>query len=209
MQAGVDQGFSTASQGSCHVHATPCWTENYGAPNYKEAEGGALSTPVCVKKERNGQAGADQGFSTASQGSYVHGTLCWNPSTSSYPAFFASPKPIFKMATDNVAKVAWRYVHLLSVVKGLTSQVYMHEQSMNHISLKKYRPRCYVKWPTAQDQCFGQYQASSAALAWFNTTSACFKTEPLLLTNVHTIGLILIELRVFLEFTDFWIANLY
>ena len=27
----------------------------------------------------------------------------------------------------------------------------LHEQSMNHISLKKYRPRCYVKSPTAQD----------------------------------------------------------
>ena len=26
-----------------------------------------------------------------------------------------------------------------------------HEQSMNHISLKKKRPRCYVKLPTAQD----------------------------------------------------------
>jgi len=25
------------------------------------------------------------------------------------------------------------------------------KQSMNHISLKKYRPKCYVKSPTAQD----------------------------------------------------------
>ena len=34
------------------------------------------STPVCVKKERNGQASANQGFSIASQGScHVHGTL--------------------------------------------------------------------------------------------------------------------------------------
>ena len=31
--------------------------------------------PICVKKERNAQASADQGFSTASQGScHVHGT---------------------------------------------------------------------------------------------------------------------------------------
>ena len=43
--------------------------------------------PICVKK-RTGQAGADQGFSTASQGGWhVHGTLCWNPSTSPYPTF--------------------------------------------------------------------------------------------------------------------------
>ena len=38
---------------------------------------GVLSTPICVKKEGNAQASANQGFSTASQGSYhVHGTPC-------------------------------------------------------------------------------------------------------------------------------------
>ena len=43
----------------------------------------ALSTPVCVKKERNGPASVNQGFSTASQGScHLHGTLCWNPPVS-------------------------------------------------------------------------------------------------------------------------------
>ena len=47
-----------------------------------------------------------------------------------------------------------RYVYLwaITLVYSAYSSVHsMHEQSMNHISLKKYRPRCYVKSPTAQE----------------------------------------------------------
>ena len=47
---------------------------------------GVVSMPVCANKVRNGPASADQGHSTASQGScHVHGTPCWNPPTSPYP----------------------------------------------------------------------------------------------------------------------------
>ena len=53
-----------------------------------------IYTHLCQKGE-NAQASADQGFSTASQGSsHVHGTPRWNPPTSPYPTFFASAKPI-------------------------------------------------------------------------------------------------------------------
>ena len=76
----------------------------------------------CVKKERNGQASADKGFSTASQGSCHEKwpsqcrprlfysqprqlpcarQLAVNPPTSPYPAFFASAKPIFKTDCTN------------------------------------------------------------------------------------------------------------
>ena len=46
--------------------------------------------------------------------------------------------------------------HILKVVYAC-----MHEQSPNHISLTKNRPRYYVKSHKLRKMCFGQYQASS------------------------------------------------
>ena len=49
---------------------------------------GVVPEPVCANKVRNGPASANQGFSTATQGScHVHSTSCWNLPTSPYPAF--------------------------------------------------------------------------------------------------------------------------
>jgi len=55
----------------------------------------SFSTPIYVKKEGNGPAFANQGFSTASQDSrHVHGKSGLCPPTSPY---LASAKPILKM----------------------------------------------------------------------------------------------------------------
>ena len=65
-----------------------------------QGEGGVVPGPVCANKVRNGPASADQGFSTASQGScHVHSTPCWNQP---YPAFFASTKAKRTAPTDNM-----------------------------------------------------------------------------------------------------------
>ena len=62
----------------------------------------AFYMPICVKKKRNSQASAEQGFSTASQHSrHVHCMSCLCLPTSSYPTFFASAKPIFKTECTN------------------------------------------------------------------------------------------------------------
>ena len=70
------------------VNASPEWKQ----PTVSEMEPikrqRSLIYPICVKKERNGQAGANQGFSTASQGScHVHGTPYWNLPTPPIPPF--------------------------------------------------------------------------------------------------------------------------
>ena len=60
------------------------------------------SMPICVKKERNGPASANQGFSTATQGTcHVHSTPRYNLPTFLYPTFYASAKPIFKTDCAN------------------------------------------------------------------------------------------------------------
>ena len=62
---------------------------------------GVVSMPVCVKRERNGLASADQGLSRANQDScHVHGILC--PSSPIPPFLLAQklcPKQI--VPTDN------------------------------------------------------------------------------------------------------------
>ena len=77
-----------------------------------------ISEPVCANKVRNGPASADQGFSTASQGScHVHGTpsflqpakaaaMCTAPWAETrlpphIQPFFASAKTIFEMDCAN------------------------------------------------------------------------------------------------------------
>ena len=64
---------------------------------------------------RNGLASADQGFSTASQGSYhEHGNPCWNSPTSPFTTFFASRKPIFKTNYANCYlgyRVEWDIIY--------------------------------------------------------------------------------------------------
>ena len=71
--------------------------------------------PVCVEKERNGLASADQGFSTASQGSWhVHGTPCWNLPISPYPTFLLAQNLSSKQIapTDNMRpKLLEEYTH--------------------------------------------------------------------------------------------------
>ena len=67
----ANQGLSTASQHSCHVHDI---------------------MPVCAKQERNGPASAHQGPPIASQ------DMLWMyPPTSPYPIIYAITKPISKM----------------------------------------------------------------------------------------------------------------
>ena len=83
------------------LHLTECWLyiDQEMVP-YKGR--GVVPEPVCANKVRNGSASADQGYSIASQGSCdVHVTPCWNTPTSSYPAFFASTKPILKTDCAN------------------------------------------------------------------------------------------------------------
>ena len=64
-----------------------------------------VSTPVCVKRERNGQASADQGFSTASQGScHVHGSSRWTHPPPPIPPFLLAQNLSSKRIapTDNM-----------------------------------------------------------------------------------------------------------
>ena len=66
---------------------------------------GLVSTPIYARKVRNGPAGADQGHSTASQGScHVHGTPCWKPPTLPPPPL---PLPSRDWSTPTI-KVATR-----------------------------------------------------------------------------------------------------
>ena len=82
------------------LHLTECCLQVQKWCPYKWR--GVVPELVCANKVRNGPASANQGFSTASQGScHVHSTPCWNPPTSPYPAFFASAKPI---VTENVLR---------------------------------------------------------------------------------------------------------
>ena len=93
------------------VNASPDWKVPT-VPEPLKRQSSLNYTRLC----RNAQASADQGFSTASQGScHVHGTPCWNPSTFPYPTFFASAKPIFKMDCSN-----WQHA---TKVKGWSKQV--------------------------------------------------------------------------------------
>ena len=108
------------------LHLTECCLQVQKWCPYKGR--GVVPEPVCANMVRNGPASADQGFSTATQGScHVHSTPCWNPATSPYPAFFASAKPIFNTDCTNwyhAAKV--RRCHLASsVVKGLKATTKM------------------------------------------------------------------------------------
>ena len=76
-------------------HGAPTWPNHThslasfqwsGCP-YKAR--GVVPEPVCANKVRNGPASADQGFSTASQGScHVHGTPGWTHPPPPIPPFF-------------------------------------------------------------------------------------------------------------------------
>ena len=82
----------------------------------------SLSTPVCVKMERNGQASDDQGFSTASQGScHVHGILRLTHPPPPIPPFLLTQNLSSKRITptNNMRPNFARRVHSSSVVKGL------------------------------------------------------------------------------------------
>ena len=75
--------FQWSSERSTWLNAA--YKSKNGAPT--RGEEWFLSLFV-LNKVRNGLASADQGFSTASQGScHVYGTPSWNPPTSPYPAF--------------------------------------------------------------------------------------------------------------------------
>ena len=83
------------------------------------------STPIWVNNMRNGPASADQGYSTARQGSQdllnmpAHLPLSHLP----HPTFFAIAKPVFKTDCANCEhadKVRWCQ-NVSSVIKGLTS----------------------------------------------------------------------------------------
>ena len=90
----LDQRFSTASQGSCHVHGTPCSCHVHNTSQPRQLP--CVRHPVLdqgFSKARQGSCHVhghpvlDQGFSTASEGSchvhgmtyscHVHGTPCW------------------------------------------------------------------------------------------------------------------------------------
>ena len=84
----------------CKLHLTECCLQVQKWCPYKGK--GVVPELVCANKVRNGPPSANQGFSTATKGScHQHGTLCWNPPTSTYPVFFASAKPIFKTDCAN------------------------------------------------------------------------------------------------------------
>ena len=95
------------------LHLTESCLQNQKWCPYKRK--GVVPEPVCANKVRNGPASADQGFSTASQGSYhVHGTPCWNSPTSPFSTFFASRKPIFKTDYANCYlgyRVEWDIIY--------------------------------------------------------------------------------------------------
>ena len=68
------------------LHLTECCLQVQKWCLYKGR--GVVPGLVCANKVRNGPASTDQGFSTVSQGScHAHGTPCWNPPPSPYPAF--------------------------------------------------------------------------------------------------------------------------
>ena len=85
------------------LHLTECCLQVQKWCPYKGR--GVIPEPVCASKVRNGPAGADQGFSTASQGScHVHGTPSWNPPTSPYLTFLLAQNLSSKRIapTDNM-----------------------------------------------------------------------------------------------------------
>ena len=85
------------------LHLTECCLQVQKWCPYKGR--GVVPEPVCANKVRNGPASANQGFSTASQGScHVHGTPCWNPPTSPILLFLLAQNLSSKQIapTDNM-----------------------------------------------------------------------------------------------------------
>ena len=112
------------------LHLTECCLQVQKWCLYKGR--GVVPEPVCANKVRNGPASADQGFSTASQGScHVHGTPCWNPPTSPYPAFFTSSWTTDSESLNHhfqLPSLSSRraYFKLLTTYKCLNSYTFFH-----------------------------------------------------------------------------------
>jgi len=78
---------------------------------------------------------------------YLQGSI--NCSYSHVHLYSLSGLLLIAMGYTNIKHKSQSSKHALEVLYGTLSYPYMHDQSVNHISLKN-RPRCYVKSPTGQ-----------------------------------------------------------